>query len=72
MSWDKIFLKNIFFIRLNQTLWQGLLRKYRKTAYSGVLGAKPLGEGVTEDREAGWRQGKAFPSFPLIFSTISS
>jgi len=28
-------------------------------AYFGVLGAKPLGEGVTEDREAGWRQGKA-------------
>ena len=29
----------------------------------GVLGAEPLGEGVAEDREAGCREGKAFPSY---------
>lgn len=27
------------------------------------LVASPLGEGVAEDRLAGWRQGKAFPSY---------
>lgn len=28
----------------------------------GILRAKSLGEGVAEDSEAGWSEGKAFPS----------
>ena len=37
---------------------------------TGVLGAEPLGEGVAKDSEAGWSEGKAFPSqTPNLFIT---
>jgi len=35
---------------------------------TGVLGAKPLGEGVAEDCETGCSEGKAFPSFLSYFA----
>ena len=40
-----------------------VLEKYPVREWNGVLGAEPLGEGVAENAEGGWSEGKAFPSF---------
>ena len=39
------------------------LEKYPVREWNGVLGAEPLGEGVAENAEGGWSEGKSFPSF---------
>ena len=39
---------------------------------NGVLGAKPLGEGVAEDREAGWSEGKTCPFIAETETPIST